>query len=69
MCMIGQLQQTDTVVRYDILAHVMSMSRFRLASKVGHIENEKNLWIPLKDQALCPKVQNLGAKLHPPTRT
>ena len=43
MCMVGQLQWAVTLGRYDILAHVMSMSR----------EDEKNLWLPLKDQALC----------------
>ena len=31
MSMIGQLQLTITQGRYDILAQVMSMSRFRLA--------------------------------------
>ena len=30
--------------RYDILAHVMSMSRFRLAPKVGHIERIKRIY-------------------------
>ena len=39
MCMIGQLQWAVTPGRYDIIAHVMSMSRFRLAPKVGHIES------------------------------
>ena len=29
MCMIGELQQTVTLGRYDILAHVMSLFRFR----------------------------------------
>ena len=33
MCMIGQLQWAVTLGRYDILAHVMSMSRFRLLLK------------------------------------
>ena len=27
-----------TLGRYDILAHVMPMSRFRLAPKIGHLE-------------------------------
>ena len=30
--------------RYDILAHVMSMSRFRLAPKIGHLERMKRLY-------------------------
>ena len=38
LCMIGQLQWAITLGRYDILAQVMSMSRFRLASKIGHLE-------------------------------
>ena len=36
MCMIGQLQWAITLGRYDIMAHVMLMSRFRLAPKIGH---------------------------------
>ena len=43
MCMVGQLQCAVTLGRYDILAHVMSMLRFRLAPKVGHIERIKRI--------------------------
>ena len=43
MCMIGQLQCAVTLGRYDILADVMSMSCFRLAPKVGHIERMKRI--------------------------
>ena len=35
MCMVGQLQWTVIHGRYDILAYVMSMSRFRLAPIVS----------------------------------
>ena len=44
MCMIRELQWAVTHGRYDILAHVMSMSRFRLAPKVGHIERMKRIY-------------------------
>ena len=44
MSMIGQLQWAITLGRYDILAHVMSMSRFRLAPKIGHLEIMKRLY-------------------------
>ena len=44
MCMVGQLEWADTLGRYDILAHVMSMSRFRLAHKVRHIERKKQVY-------------------------
>ena len=44
MCMVGQLQWAVTLGRYDILAHGMSMSRFRLAPKVGHIERMKRIY-------------------------
>ena len=44
MCMVGQLQWAVTLGRYDILAHVMSMSRFRLAPKVGHMERMKRVY-------------------------
>ena len=44
MCMIGQLQLVViTLGRYDILSHVMSMSTFRLAPKIGHLERLKRL--------------------------
>ena len=43
MCMIEQLQWAITLGRYDILAHVMSMSRFRLAPQIGHLERIKRL--------------------------
>ena len=42
--MVGQLQWAVTLGRYDILAHFMSMSRFRLAPKVGHIERMKRIY-------------------------
>ena len=38
MCMIGQLHWGITLDRYDILTHVMSMARFRLSPKIGHLE-------------------------------
>ena len=44
MCMIGQLQWAVTLGRYDILAHVMSLSHFRLAPKVGHIKRMKRIY-------------------------
>ena len=44
MCMVGQLLWAVTLGRYDILAHVMSMSRFRLAPKVGHIARMKRIY-------------------------
>ena len=44
MCMIGQLQWAVVLGRFDILAHVMSMSRFRLAPKFGHLERMKQLY-------------------------
>ena len=44
MCMIGQVQWAIMLGRYDILAHVMSMSRFRLAPKIGHLERMKRLY-------------------------
>ena len=44
MCMTGQLQGAITLDRYDILAHVISMSRFRLAPKIGHLERMKRLY-------------------------
>ena len=44
MYMIGQLQWAITFGRYDILVHVMPISRFRLALKIGHLERMKRLY-------------------------
>ena len=44
MCMIGQLQWAVTLGGFDILAHVMSMSRFRLQPKMGHIERMNRIY-------------------------
>ena len=44
MSMIGELQWAITLGRYDILAQVMSMSRFRLAHKIGYLESMKRLF-------------------------
>ena len=41
--MIGQLQWQVTLGRFDILAHVMSISRFRLAPRIGHLEPLKRI--------------------------
>ena len=39
-----QLQWAITLGRYDILAQVVSMSRFRLAPTIGHSERMKRLY-------------------------
>ena len=44
MSMVGQLQWAITLGRYDILAQVMSMSRFRLAPKIGHLARMKRIY-------------------------
>ena len=44
MCMISQLKWAITLGRYDILAQIMSMSRFRLVPKIGHLERMKRLY-------------------------
>ena len=55
--MIGQLQWAITLGRNDILAHVVSMSRFRLAPKIGHLERMKRLYGYLaKTVTLCYQV-------------
>ena len=42
--MIGELQLAITFGRYDTLAQVMPMSRFRLAPKIGHLERMNRLY-------------------------
>ena len=54
MCMVGQLQWAVTLGRYDILAHVMSMSRFRLAPKVEHIERIKESMVTSQGPSTMP---------------
>ena len=44
MCMIGQLLWAITLDWYDILTHVMSMARFRLSPKIGHLERMMRLY-------------------------
>ena len=44
MCMMGQVHWAITLGRYDILAHVISMSRFRLTPKIGHLERMERLY-------------------------
>ena len=57
MSMMGQLQWTITLGRYDMLAQVMSMSRFRVTSKIGHLERMERLYgLSCKDQTLCHQV-------------
>ena len=43
MYIIGQLKWAIILGRSDVLAHVMSMSRFRLAPKIGNLERMKRL--------------------------
>ena len=44
MSMIGQLQWAISLGRFDIQVHTMSMSRFRLAPRKGHIERLKRMY-------------------------
>ncbi|KAL7570520.1 hypothetical protein ACA910_004296 [Epithemia clementina (nom. ined.)] len=44
MTMIGQLQWAVTLGRFDILSQVVSMSRFRLAPRAGHVARVKKIF-------------------------
>ena len=62
MYMIGQLQWAMTLGRYDIMAHVMSMSRFGLPPKIGHLERMKSLYgylVKTKHFAIRYRTKNL----------
>ena len=48
MSMIGELQLVITLGRYDILAQVMSMSRFTQAPKIGLLERMKRYLVKTK---------------------
>ena len=61
MSMVGQLQQAVTLGRYDILEHVVSMSNFRLAPIIGHLERLKSLYrylLKTKHLLLCIEPKN-----------
>ena len=47
LTMVGQLQWLVTLGRFDLLAHVATMSRFRSAPRQGHMDRLK------KDLCLC----------------
>ena len=55
MCMIGQLQWAVTLGRYDILQMICLCHTSGLLLKQNTLRDEKNLWISLKDQALCAR--------------
>ena len=55
-----ELQWAITLGRYDILAHVMSLSRFRLAPKIGHLERMKRIYGYLARQSTMPS--DMGPK-------
>ena len=43
MSMVGQLQWAVSLGRYDILVHVMTMSKFRLTPRQGHLDRLKRI--------------------------
>ena len=68
LTMIGQLQWLVTLGRFNIHAQVTTMSRFRSASRKGHLERTprkatKDLWLCPEDQALFNQVQDRGNRL------
>ena len=77
MCMIGQLQWAVTLGRSDILAHVMSMSRFSLAPQIGLLERMKRLYgylsktkhIAIKYRTKEPNYSHLPVQEHDWSRT
>ena len=44
LTMVGQLQWLVTLGRFDLLAHVASMSRFRAAPRQGHMDRLKRIY-------------------------
>ena len=55
LTMVGQLQWLVTLGRFDLLAHVATMSRFRSAPRQGHMDRLK------KDLCLCHLDQRLSS--------
>ena len=43
LTMVGQLQWLVTLGRFDLYAHVATMSRFRAAPRQGHMDRLKRL--------------------------
>ena len=53
--MVGQLQWLVTLGRFDLHAHVATMSRFRAAPRQGHMDRLKKIYayaIRMKDYAV-----------------
>ena len=75
--MIGQLQWALPLGRYDILAHVMSISRFRLAPKIAHLERLERLYgyllktklFVISDRTKEPNYSHLPIQKHDWSRT
>lgn len=42
--MIGALQWTTTLGCFDVISAVMTMSRFRIAPKLGHLDGLKRIY-------------------------
>ena len=60
--MVGQLQWLVTLGRFDLHAHVATMSRFRAAPRQGHMDRIKRIYV----YALGLKIMQLGLELTRP---
>ena len=57
LTMVGQLQWLVTLGRFDIHAHVATMSRFRAAPRQGHIDRLKRIYsYAIRPRGLCYQV-------------
>ena len=62
LTMVGQLQWLATLGRFDLYAHVATMSRFRAAPRQGHMDRLKRIYayaIRTKGYELCLELTNL----------
>ena len=70
--MIGALQWTVSLGRFDILAAIMTMSRFRVAPRIGHLDRLKRVYGYLKKfkqgairfRTNLPDLSGLESKRH-----
>ncbi len=69
--LIGSLQWAVSLGRYDIAVHVMTLSRFRVAPRVGHLERAKRVigyLCKMKDSAIRYRTERPDLSQFPETK-
>jgi hypothetical protein len=66
--LIGVLQWTISLGRFDVATTVMTMSGFRVAPWIGHLvrATQTDMWVPMQDEARIHTNQNGSSRLFGP---